>query len=134
VRLKNINAPKSFPKHLKKIRMLKIGYFYVRAPRLHTPPFPFLAMRYKAQGFPFGKALSLISHCRKEKGACTIFHETNYPEVCAQSSMRFCCKLAGSLSHGRLCTNFRKGFTYPPKGKPYSVLHHFSFLHKASPH
>jgi hypothetical protein len=53
-------------------------------------------MRYKAQSFPLGKALSLISHCRKEKapnppleslgrGAkssgslCTIFHETNYP-------------------------------------------------------
>jgi hypothetical protein len=35
-----------------------------------TPPFfffSFLAMRYKAQSFPFGKALSLISHCRKEK-------------------------------------------------------------------
>jgi hypothetical protein len=25
-------------------------------------------MRYKAQGFPFGKALSLISHCRKGGG------------------------------------------------------------------
>jgi hypothetical protein len=52
--------------HSEKKRPRKLS---MQGPRLLffscTPPF--LAMRYKAQGFPFGKALSLISHCRKEK-------------------------------------------------------------------
>jgi hypothetical protein len=78
-------------------------------------------MRYKAQSFPLGKALSLISHCRKEKapnppleslgrGAkssgslCTIFHETNYPpsKIFQSSNLPIFQSSnlpAGSLSH-----------------------------------
>jgi hypothetical protein len=36
-------------------------------PPWRSPLLFFSAMRYKAQGFPKGKALSLISHCKKRK-------------------------------------------------------------------
>jgi hypothetical protein len=79
-----------------------------------------------------------VESFRKILLCCTIFHETNYPPEDWKIGRledwkigRFCS--AGSLSHGRLCTNFRGKLLfscneislhprpYPPKGG-------FSFL------
>jgi hypothetical protein len=50
------------------------GFSFLAPPLfLHLDDFSFLAMRYKAQSFPLGKALSLISHCRKEKAPRLLF-------------------------------------------------------------